>query len=379
MNARGVAAILIIATLALPTSHAAAEDRSFYRGADISMLPEIEKAGGVFSTADGKPADALTILRQSGCDLWRVRLFVNPSTDYSKSHGATQDLTYVRALARRLKTAGGAFLLDLHYSDTWADPGKQFKPAAWKDLDFDALEKKVHDYTAEVLKTLADDGTSPDMVQVGNEIASGILWPDGQVWNPRGGGDDPKQWDKFARLLNSGAKAVREASTDRHPIRIMLHVHGGGKPGMAKWFFEEKLGASPVDFDVIGLSFYPAWDDEWDALRQNLADAVRVTKKDVIVAETSYPWREIPDIKTKPTLHWTQSPEGQTKFLRDLTELLRAVPDRHGAGFIYWYPEAIPLADGRAVWRQGGEALFDQAGKALPALNAFAAPQQDRP
>jgi arabinogalactan endo-1,4-beta-galactosidase len=155
----------------------------------------------------------------------------------------------------------------------------------------------------------------------------------------------------------------------------MLHVHGGGKPGLAKWFFADKIG-NKVDFDVVGLSFYPAWDDEWDALKGNIADAIAATHKDVIVAETSYPWKEIPDLKTKPTLHWPQTPAGQEKFLRDLVALLKAAPDGHGAGFIYWYPEAIPLPDKRPIWRQGGEALFDEGGNAQPALNAF---QSDRP
>jgi arabinogalactan endo-1,4-beta-galactosidase len=357
----------VVARSAEPTT-------TFYTGADISMLPEIEKKGGVFR-ADDKPGDALHILHESGCNLWRIRLFVNPDPDFSKNHGATQDLTYVRALAKRIKAIGGVFLLDLHYSDTWADPGKQFKPAAWKDLDFDALEKRVHDYTADVLKTLTDDGTRPNMVQVGNEIASGILWPDGQVWKSGGNADTAEQWTKFTRLLNAGCKAVREASTPDHPIRIMLHVHGGGKPGLAKWFFSEKLGSHPVDFDIVGLSFYPAWDDEFDALKQNLIDAIAATGKDVIVAETSYPWKEIPDIKTKPALHWPQTKAGQGIFLRELTAALRAAPQGHGVGFIYWYPEAIPLK-GRPIWRQGGEALFDENGNALPALAEF---RVDRP
>src|SRR5205814_10305657 len=141
----------------------------------------------------------------------------DPATDFNSSYGATQDLKYVRALSRRIKSANGKFLLDLHYSDTWADPGKQFKPARWKDLPFDALVKQVHDYTADVLKTLADDGALPDMVQVGNEITGGILWPDGKVLDAAPE-HEAEQWQRFATLLNAGAKAVREAQTDAHPI-----------------------------------------------------------------------------------------------------------------------------------------------------------------
>src|SRR5208282_1303281 len=112
-----------------------------------------------------------------GCNLFRVRIFVKPNPDYVPTFGAVQDLDYVRGLAKRIKATGALFLLDIHYSDSWADPGKQFTPAAWKDLDFDATERKVHDYTIEVLKDFQADGTMPDMVQVGNEITAGGPWP----------------------------------------------------------------------------------------------------------------------------------------------------------------------------------------------------------
>jgi arabinogalactan endo-1,4-beta-galactosidase len=130
---------------------------AYYAGVDISMLPEIEKAGGKFSDQD-KPGDAIEILRRHGCNLFRVRLFVQPSTDFNKSYGATQDLPYVIALAKRIAAAHAMFMLDIHYSDTWADGGKQFKPASWKELGLDQLEKRVYDYTADVLKQLQDAG-----------------------------------------------------------------------------------------------------------------------------------------------------------------------------------------------------------------------------
>jgi arabinogalactan endo-1,4-beta-galactosidase len=364
---------MVLASAVLAAEPADKKPTTFYAGADISMLPELEKAGAVYRDRDGKPGDALTLFRDHGWNLFRVRLFVDPDPDYAKSHGAIQDLAYVRALAKRIKSAGGQFLLDLHYSDTWADPGKQFKPKAWKDLDFDALEKRTHDYTAEVLKDLIGNGAAPEMVQVGNEIASGILWPDGKVWNPPDNNEDAA-WQRFARLLNAGVRAVREASPADRPIRVMLHIHGGGKPGLAKWFFVEKLGKYPVDFDVVGLSFYPTWDDQFDALKQNLADVATLLKKDVVVAEVSYPWKAIPDVTKKPTLLWPQTPQGQLQFFRDLCDALRATPDSHGIGFIYWYPEAIPIP-GRRIWREGGEAIFDDKGNVLPAIELMQKPQ----
>src|SRR5262249_6821899 len=142
-----------------------AENKTFFAGGDISVLAGNEKAGGVFWDADGSPGDAFAILYEDGCKPFCWRVVVNSATEFNKSYGATQDLAYVRALAKRIKATGVSFLLDIHYSDTWADPSHQIKPAAWKDLSFDALEQKVHDYTAEVLAALASDNSMPEMVQ----------------------------------------------------------------------------------------------------------------------------------------------------------------------------------------------------------------------
>src|SRR5688500_12217043 len=281
--------IMLLTTIAsapaatAPPTAAATQPKQFIAGADISMLPEIEKAGGTFASRDGVRGDALKILRDGGCNLFRVRLFVDPDDEFNnRNYGATQDLEYVVALAKRIKATGAQFLLDIHYSDTWADPGKQHKPAAWRELEFDALERKVHEYTASVMNALADAGATPHMVQIGNEIAGGMLWPDGKVL------DTPqevelRQWARFARLLNAGSRAVREASkTSGTPIRVVIHIHGGGKPGLPKWFFG-KLKPHNVDFDVVALSFYPAWDDALPALKQNLADVATIFDKDILI------------------------------------------------------------------------------------------------
>jgi arabinogalactan endo-1,4-beta-galactosidase len=355
---------VLCALLTSPSTRAA--DKTFYSGVDISMLPEIEKAGGVYRE-EGKATDAIQIFRDHGVNLFRVRLFVKPATDFNSSYGATQDLPYVKALAKRIKSAGGTFLLDFHYSDTWADPGKQFKPAAWKDLDFDALEKQVHDYTASVLKELAADGVLPDMVQVGNEITAGILWPDGKVLDAAPDVKE-KQWQRFARLVNAGCKAVREAQSEAHPIRIVIHIHGGGKPGLPKWFFTT-FNQNPVDYDIMAVSAYPAWSDSLDVVKSNLEELVKQFDKDVIVAETSYPWREM-DIRDKSAMKWPATPEGQKQFTQDLAKVVRGLPNGRGIGFIWWYPEAIPTK-GLGIWRNGAEGLFDEKGNALPALDAF--------
>ena len=272
------------------------------------------------------------------------------------------------ALAKRIKSAGGSLLLDIHYSDTWADPSKQFKPAAWKDLDFDALQQRVTDYTTSVIKDLQSNSASPDMVQIGNEITGGVLWPDGKVLDAPSD-QEQVQWERFAKLENAAAKGVRAAQTPGHPIRIVLHIHGGGKPGLPKWFFQ-KFNRNPVDYDIIGLSFYPAWDDSLDALKQNMSDVIDLCGKDVLIAETSYPWRPIEGMSNKPALSWPQTPEGQKQFLNDLVAAIGAAPEHRGLGFVWWYPEAIP-APPLQIWRNGAEGLFDREGNVLPALDLF--------
>jgi arabinogalactan endo-1,4-beta-galactosidase len=344
--------------------------RTFYAGADISMLPEIEKAGGVYRV-DGKPADAIAAMRERGCNLFRVRLFVNPDSDFKKTDGATQNLAYVRGLARRIKSTGAAFMLDFHYSDTWADPGKQHPPVAWKALDFDQLEQKVHEYTASVLKDLAANDATPDLVQVGNEIAGGMLWPLGRITSGKSPEEDAAQWSRFARLINAGARAVREASTGEHPIQVVVHIHGGGRAGLPQWFLG-KLHANPIEYDVLALSFYPAWEDKLDALKQNMAEVIDKFGKPVLVAETSYPWKEMEGAKNRALMTWPMTPAGQAQFVQDLTAALKSAPQEKGLGFVWWYPEAIPV-DSLRIWRGGAEGLFDEKGVALPALDAFAA------
>ena len=362
------AKLAVFACACVFCSMARAADQKFIYGADVSMAPTIEKAGGVFRDG-GKEGDPIEMLASHGCNLFRVRLFVKPDTDYIKTYGAVQDLAYVRELAKRVKATGALFDLDIHYSDTWADPGKQNTPGEWKGLGFDELRQKVHDYTVGVLTNLRDAGVMPEMVQVGNEITAGMLWPTGQVLDvPKG--QEGVRWERFAELVDSGCKAVREMQTPGHPIRIVIHIHGGGKEKMADYFFG-KFKLDPADYDIVGLSFYPAWDDDIAMLKQNLSDAIRLTGKDVVIAETSYPWKELADKVGLATLKWPHTPEGQKQYLQDLTAVIKAAPEHRGIGFIYWYPEAIPSPGYPRVWRGGYEALWDHSGNALPALETY--------
>ena len=242
-------------------------------GADISFLPELEARGMKFSD-NGVEKDAILILKDHGFNYIRLRLFHDPARDsgYSPKKGFC-DLSNTLKMAKRVKAAGMKLLLDFHYSDYWADPGKQYKPAAWRGLSFEKLKQELYDYTRSVIQQLKDQGTVPDMVQVGNEINHGIVWPDGNVSN----------FDGLAQLVNAGTKAVKDVDPS---IAMMLHVALGGQHDESTWFIDNMI-ARGVHFDVIGESYYPKWHGTLDDLRDNLADLVRKYDKDVIIVEYS--------------------------------------------------------------------------------------------
>jgi arabinogalactan endo-1,4-beta-galactosidase len=207
------------------------------------------------------------------------------------------------------------------------------------------------------------------MVQPGNEITPGILWPDGKLY---GVGDPNEQWDKFARLLKAGVRGVQAGAGDGR-VRIVLHIHCGGDFAKTKWFFDnvERRG---VPYDIVGLSYYPWWHGTMDDLRENLRKTATVLGKDVFVVETAYPNRAVDVAKGKKEvanrMRWPQTPQGQAQFLRELIQVVRGVPDGRGLGVLWWYPESI-LVDGLHIWYGGAMALFDEQGEALPALGVF--------
>jgi beta-galactosidase len=242
-------------------------------GADISFLPELEAKGTKFSDK-GVEKDAIAILKDHGFNYIRLRIFNDPARDsgYSPKKGFC-DLNNTLLMAKRVKAAGMKLLLDFHYSDYWADPGKQFKPAAWRGLSFNETKKALYDYTRNVMQALKDQQTLPDMVQVGNEINHGIVWPDGNV----------QEIDQLAQLLNAGTAAVKSVN----PATIMmLHVALGGQNDETVFFVDNMLQRG-VPFDVIGESYYPKWHGTLEDLDYNLRDLIRRYNKDLIVVEYS--------------------------------------------------------------------------------------------
>jgi arabinogalactan endo-1,4-beta-galactosidase len=335
-------------------------------GADISSLKKSEDKGGLYTYEDGTPADALEILSAHGMNYARLRVWVDSPDDY---HEKAQILE----MAKRLKENKIKLLVDFHYSDSWADPGKQNKPEAWKDYDFEELKQAVYDHTYDVCKSLKDQGTPPDMMQIGNEINNGMLWPDGKA----------DQWDNLAALLKEGSRAVKDCSPD---TLVMLHIAEGGDNELARWWFDNAIERE-VPFDLIGISYYPYWHGTLYDLQTNLNDIAIRYDKDIVVVETAYAFtREEDDtfqniIRFQTTRGYEATPEGQLKMMTDIMNIVRAVPNGHGLGIFYWDATWTAVAGngwdpGRATSGNGWEnqALFDYENRALPAMNLFSRP-----
>lgn len=249
-------------------------------GADISWLPEIENGAGRFgqgTTAfyqDGVKVDAIALLKQHGFNVIRLRIFVQPENPRGYAPGVGFcGLDSTLSMARRVKAAGMGLLLDFHYSDTWADPQQQAIPQAWEGLAYPALRDSVRSYTTEVLRAMERQHTLPDMVQIGNEVNHGLLWPEGHIGNP----------DQLAGLLQAGVEGT-EAVDPRIPV--MMHLALGGQNDEARFWLDNML-ARGVKFDIIGLSYYPRWHGTLEDLSRNLTDLVQRYHKPVNVVEYS--------------------------------------------------------------------------------------------
>jgi len=235
-------------------------------GADISFIPQLEAEGHKFYD-NGVNKDPFTILKDHGFNYVRLRIFNNPKADSGYSAKGYCGLEDTKKMALRIKEAGMGFLLDFHYSDNWADPGKQYKPAVWKRLNNQQLQDSIKAFTRLTLLALKKQGTLPDMVQVGNEINHGILWPNGRV----------KNLDTLAGFLKAGINCVKSVSSN---IRVMLHIACGGQNAESRYFVDNMLKRG-VNFDIIGQSYYPEWHGTPDSLRNNLTDLTARYKQDV--------------------------------------------------------------------------------------------------
>jgi len=306
---------------------------SFAKGADISWVTEMESAGKKFYSSAGTETECMTLLKSLGMNSIRLRAWVNPSSNWN----STADVV---AKALRAKNLGLKIMLDIHYSDTWADPGHQTKPAAWAAQDFATLKTSVYNYTHDLMNTLKTNGITPEWVQVGNETNDGMLWPDGKA---------STSMIAFAQLVNAGYDAVKAVS---NTSKVIVHVSNGYDNNLFRWIFDG-LTTNNAKWDIIGMSLYPTaanWQTFNTQCQSNMNDMVARYNKDVMVVEVGMPWDQAAACKS---------------FLTDLIAKTRSIANNRGLGVFYWEPEALPGWNGYTL------GAFDNSGKPTIALDAF--------
>ena len=319
-------------------------------GVDVSYLKQAEDHGTAFKV-NNQAQPGLKIFRDHGYNWIRLRIFHNPLAHH---HPKPNDLNYTIALAQQAKKYGYKFLLDFHYSDTWADPLYQVAPKAWQGKSPEEVEKLIFSYTRDTLVAFRQADAAPDMVQLGNEIIIGLAHPYGVI---------PENWRGFTNLLKAAARGVEAASENTAKPRIMLHIDRGGDLGKTRWFFDQ-INQYGVPYDVIGQSFYPFWHGSLDDLRQNLKFMAETYGKDIMVVEAGYNWRPAEYIN-KPA-PFPETPEGQRDFLKAVNRIVQETPQGKGIGIFWWEP-AVGLND--PDLRSRG--YFDDEGNALPIIEVF--------
>ncbi len=340
-----------------------------YVGGDISLLPKYEEAGVVYKDKDGQTVgDVLAFFREQGQNAMRVRLFVSPD---GSDKAVCQDLDYVKALGKRIKDAGLKLMLDFHYSDTWADPSKQWTPAAWQNLNNEQLQDKIYEYTKDCLQQMKAAGAAPDFIQTGNEISYGMLWgKSGTTANRCYTNSSAANWTRFLNLLKRAGQACREECPE---AKIIIHSERTPKPDVMTDFFD-RMKAGGIDYDIIGLSYYPAYHGSLSTLETALTTLERKQYgKDIMVVETgySYAWA-LGSTTFDYTKTYPYSEEGQRQFTADLVARLKSHPDVKG--LFWWWPEDNGNKQVTSGWWNA--ALYDHdTGKPYAAfyeLGAFA-------
>lgn len=370
-----------------------ADYSDFIRGADMSMLKDIEDLGGEFYD-NGVKKDALEIMRNHGANYVRLRLWVDPYDSEGNSYGGgSNDFNTTLYLAKRAQEKGMKVLIDFHLSDYWADPGTQSKPKAWESLSYDELKTTLYNYMKNTLNDFKNQGVVPNMVQVGNETSSGILWDEGKI----GGGYT--DFTQLAELLNQAISGVRASVGNQ--TKIVLHLDNGGNNSLYRWWFDGVTECGfDLDFDIIGLTYYPMWHGTMDDLQYNLNDISVRYNKDVMIVETAYAFTLADGDGLGSSFSpqdeeiggYPASVQGQKDFISDLESVILNVPGNRGLGFFYWEPEWIPVEGAYWGTEAGKEyiedngilsnpwdnlALFDFNGNALESIDIFQAPEQN--
>lgn len=370
--------------IGLVTLSLAAAAQPRYAGGDISLLPEYENAGAKYFDHDGKPVDSfLPWCRQEGMNAMRVRLFVNPekyrqlhatdsNPDTKYDANACQSLEYIIPLCKDIVNAGLDLMLDFHYSDTWADPAKQWTPIDWEGLTDAQLYDKIYSYTKESLLKLKDEGITPAFIQTGNEISYGMLWGPLGTSNPKKAfmGSNAN-WARFTTLLKRAIEACREVCPD---AKIVLHTERVAQIDVLDNFYN-KMKEYDVDYDIIGLSYYPFWHGDMKQLTAALSSLEsKFPAKNIMIVETGYglkwqvPYAGIID----HTDIWPISDAGQAKFAQDLVDTLEQ--HKNVDGLFWWWMEYNPYNTKLSGWYNAP--LFDpttgRASSAFKVICSFA-------
>ena len=310
----------------------------FAKGADVGWLPQMEATGYKFYNNNSKETDCLQLLKDLGMNSIRLRVWVNPSDDKASGHCSKEETV---AMALRAQKMGFRIMINFHYSDSWADPAKQFKPKAWEKHSFSELLNDVYNHTFDVINALKVAGVTPEWVQVGNEIPGGMLWPDGSTAN----------WPQLGQLLNKGYDAVK--AVDKN-IKVIVHVDEGNNNEKFRTFFDNAT-VQKVRYDVIGLSYYPYWikkdyTETIADLQFNLNDMAKRYNKEVMIVEVGGE-----DDKVQNTY----------ELLTATIKAVKNVPNNKGIGVLYWEPQ------GARSWSHYALSAWQADGKPSPALNAF--------
>jgi arabinogalactan endo-1,4-beta-galactosidase len=342
--------LLILFSFSCNKEEATVQTDDFIKSADMSFLPLIESEGTLFYNSQMVAEDALLTLKKSGCNTIRIRLWHTPTDNQSS-------FNEVKILSQRVKNLGMKVWLTVHYSDTWADPGHQIKPQAWNNLTFNQLKIQFENYTSQIVSEI-----QPDIFQIGNEINNGFIYPEGNLSSNE---------SQFVSLLAAASSVIR---SERPTTKIMIHF--AGIEG-ASWFFSK---TAAIDYDYIGLSYYPIWHGtDINLLQQTMTTLGQTYNKKVLVAETSYPftlgWNDWTNnvIGLTNQLHpnYPATPEGQRDFLQKIKTTVQNTPS--GLGFCYWGTEWIAFRGNQATngssWEN--QALWDFNRKLVPAATVF--------
>ena len=336
-------------------------------GGDISMMSANARNGVIYKDSCGVTVDPYDLFRQQGWNMMRVRLFVDPQNAPGQHHdeGVCQDLDYGIDLCKTIRARGFEVMLDFHYSDTWADPAKQFTPKRWEGLVAKMLADSIYRYTRHCLLALKAAGVEPKTIQVGNEITFGMDWPVGRV-----DAMEDANWGVFTALLKAGCKACREICPD---AGIIIHTEKAGQWLMTRNYYD-RLEQAGLDYDIIGLSYYPMWHGTIPNLGATLDSlAVRFPGKPVMIVEAAYYY--LHDGVNRGEEDFSQCLPGTIEGQREFTAQLVKELNRHDnvTGLFWWFPEENNYGtpwQGRFGLNRG---LFNSAnGQALPALYEMA-------